>query len=371
MSSSKMNSKGVHLVNGKSNTAETQEWEKLKEEARKFYRISQWSKAIGCYTKAIALNPTAAVLHANRALCQLHLSKFARAREDAENAIKLDPKVVRYYGTLARALQGLKLHLESAEACRAGLEVDPLDQDLLSMLLEAQKLNDATERATKQSRKNGSSDSKRKQDEKPAPPGLESFVPRFLRSPAPSHLTKADLRAILYNLELRAMRGSMAAQKYLRADDVMMDARWNVADGDDSQAVLRNFLAAKKLWDSVPAPAPFLTKLRKIAQDAFDKNPEDAPAIYVLIVTDAVWTGGGDYEPLLPMATACASLQPDEPRFHVTLGEVHVHLNDYGKAVECFDRALKIEWNPDVLFHKGRALLESDNDREATKVWVK
>jgi tetratricopeptide (TPR) repeat protein len=149
-----MDSGEVQLDQG-SDAPATQEWEKLKEDGRKFYQNCQWSKAIKCYTKAIALNPTAAVLYSNRALCQLRLSNFARAKEDAENAIAYDQKVVKYYRTLARALAGLKLHREAADACRAGLHLDPCDEVLLSMLLEVQALNEVDERQRKENPGNG------------------------------------------------------------------------------------------------------------------------------------------------------------------------------------------------------------------------
>ena len=69
-------------------------WIQRKEEGNAHYKKSEWTEAMNCYTKAIRINPKAAVLYSNRALCEIQLKKFQLAREDAEDALELDPKQV-------------------------------------------------------------------------------------------------------------------------------------------------------------------------------------------------------------------------------------------------------------------------------------
>ncbi len=69
-------------------------WIQLKEEGNAHYKKSEWTEAMNCYTKAIRINPKVATLYSNRALCEIQLKKFQLAREDAEDALDLDPKNV-------------------------------------------------------------------------------------------------------------------------------------------------------------------------------------------------------------------------------------------------------------------------------------
>ncbi len=107
------------------------EWESLKEEGNQFYKSSNWTEAMNCYTQALSRDPKQAVLYSNRALCEIQLEMFDLAREDAEDAIELDKKQVKYYRTLSEALYHLKLFPEAVEVAERGLEIDPRDPTLL------------------------------------------------------------------------------------------------------------------------------------------------------------------------------------------------------------------------------------------------
>jgi tetratricopeptide (TPR) repeat protein len=274
-------------LNQGSDTAALQEWEKLEEQGNGFYQDLQWPKAIACYTKAIALNPTAAVLYSNRALCHLQLSEFANARDDAENAIRFDPKVVKFYITLSRALQGLKLHPESAKACKAGLEVDPSNEVLLARLMEAQQQSNAADgeleknlgscRITAQenahrSAKKGSSGFKVPDQKLARKPDQHIFDSSegTTGEPIPNN---DELISALTELAMRAEGGSATARKYLRAFELMQEIVCDVLDGDGgiSPAIMRRYREARKLWYSVPSPNRFLLKLRKGAEEAVKK----------------------------------------------------------------------------------------------------
>jgi tetratricopeptide (TPR) repeat protein len=316
-----------------------QEWEKLKEEGNTLYQDSQWSKAMECYTKAIALNPHAAALYSNRALCQLQLSEFARAREDAESAIRLDSKVVKYYRTLSRALQGLKLQQESAEVCKAGLKLDPCDEVLTSRLMAARQ-----EIATA---------------------AYELQPVHYLCKNPPGTGDPADdtyLKSVFYSLKMREERGSLTARKYLTAVKLMIDAGADASAGGDSGAIFHKFRESKKLWDVIPSEPRIVNKFREIANQALEKNPGDADALHVLVSTDERWIRGAVDDGLLSMAKACVSLQPNVAEFHLTLGHLYMHLNDSKNALNCWTRSLELEWNPEVLFYKACALVKCKDE---------
>jgi len=107
------------------------EWTSLKQEANQLFEKERWEEAMNCYTRAIHLNQQEAALYSNRALCELHLSKFDLAREDIEDAIQLDPKNVKYFRVLSEVLLEMKMHRESLAACLQGLELDPRDEVLI------------------------------------------------------------------------------------------------------------------------------------------------------------------------------------------------------------------------------------------------
>ncbi|PAA81454.1 hypothetical protein BOX15_Mlig016935g1, partial [Macrostomum lignano] len=117
-----------------------EDWEKLKIEGNEHYKNSRWTEAMNCYTGAICINSTQAILYSNRALCEIQLRKFDLAREDAEEAIVLNPKQVKFYRTLSEALCNLQLFEEAVAACKDGLKIDPRDETLLVRSRDCQAL---------------------------------------------------------------------------------------------------------------------------------------------------------------------------------------------------------------------------------------
>ena len=107
----------------------SRDWQLLKEEGNQNYRDMRWTEAMNCYSGAIRVSPRVAVLYSNRALCELKLSKFELAREDAEDAIELDSRQVKFYRILSEALLGLSLFQDAQDVCQKGLEIDPRDEN--------------------------------------------------------------------------------------------------------------------------------------------------------------------------------------------------------------------------------------------------
>ncbi len=116
------------------------DWKKLKADGNKLYEEGKWIEAMDCYTKAISLNSNAAALYSNRALCELQLGKWELAREDAEDAIELDPGPVKYYRTLSQALFNMSLLKNTIDVCIQGLVLDRTDKVLQDRLRASRAL---------------------------------------------------------------------------------------------------------------------------------------------------------------------------------------------------------------------------------------
>ena len=106
-------------------------WTELRDEATAHLENQQWLEAMNCYTKAIRRNLNEASLYCNRAVCEIRLKKFDLAREDAQTALFMDPKNIKFHQTLSEALMGLKMYGEALVACEGGLTLDPRDPALL------------------------------------------------------------------------------------------------------------------------------------------------------------------------------------------------------------------------------------------------
>lgn len=85
-----------------------------KDRGNKLFAAAQYESAIECYSRAIALQPTA-VLYANRAMAQLKLAKYAAADSDCTVAMQLDPGYVKSYHRRGVARRNQKQYLLAAQ----------------------------------------------------------------------------------------------------------------------------------------------------------------------------------------------------------------------------------------------------------------
>ncbi|XP_053628951.1 RNA polymerase II-associated protein 3 isoform X1 [Cherax quadricarinatus] len=79
----------------------------LKEAGNKFYSSGQLDNAIAKYTQGMALDPTNAVLPANRAMAYIKLKKYTAAEADCNKCLKLDAGYIKAY--LRRATSRVNL----------------------------------------------------------------------------------------------------------------------------------------------------------------------------------------------------------------------------------------------------------------------
>jgi tetratricopeptide (TPR) repeat protein len=123
-------SKGDQKLLGEEELLE-RDWEALKQRGNQAFKRDQFTEAMNFYTQALQITSQEAVLFSNRALCELQVGMFDLAREDAEDAIGLQPNEMKYYRILSDALLKLGLEEEALEVCKKGLKVDPREPTLL------------------------------------------------------------------------------------------------------------------------------------------------------------------------------------------------------------------------------------------------
>lgn len=105
------------------------------------FSAGAYEVAVECYTRGMELDPTNALLPANRAMALLKLERYAAAEADCVTAITLDPLYVKAYLRRAAARVGLQrlvaaredyrrvLQLESTNK-QAKVEIERLDKEL-------------------------------------------------------------------------------------------------------------------------------------------------------------------------------------------------------------------------------------------------
>lgn len=110
-------------------------------EGNEYYKQKKFNEAIDCYSRSIALSPTA-VAYANRAMAHLKIRRFPEAEDDCTEALNLDDRFIKAYSrrsTARKELGKLKLSVEDAEFA---LRLEPNNQELKKQYTEAKSLYD-------------------------------------------------------------------------------------------------------------------------------------------------------------------------------------------------------------------------------------
>jgi serine/threonine-protein phosphatase 5 len=101
--------------------------EALKDEGNEFLKRFKYAAAAEKYTEAIELNPTA-IFYSNRAQALIKLESYGLAIQDANEALKLDPKYIKAYyrrGSANYALRKLKAALKDFKTVVTLIPKDP------------------------------------------------------------------------------------------------------------------------------------------------------------------------------------------------------------------------------------------------------
>ena len=66
-----------------------------KERGNQYYRRGDFTEAVRCYTRCVALNPRSVVALSNRAMAYIKLKQHANALKDCDSALRIDPNHVK------------------------------------------------------------------------------------------------------------------------------------------------------------------------------------------------------------------------------------------------------------------------------------
>ncbi|XP_043722979.1 RNA polymerase II-associated protein 3-like [Telopea speciosissima] len=110
-----------------------------KELGNEYFKQKKFKEAIDCYSRSIALSPTA-VAFANRAMACLKMKRFVEAESDCSEALNLDDRYVKAYSRRATARKELGKYKASMEDSEFALRLEPHNQELKKQYNEAKGL---------------------------------------------------------------------------------------------------------------------------------------------------------------------------------------------------------------------------------------
>ncbi|XP_073065942.1 uncharacterized protein [Primulina eburnea] len=110
-----------------------------KELGNEFFKQRKFNEAIDCYSRSIALSPTA-VAYANRAMAFLKIKRFQEAELDCSEALNLDDQYIKAYSRRSTARKELGKLKESLDDAEFALRLDPQNQEIKKQFAEAKSL---------------------------------------------------------------------------------------------------------------------------------------------------------------------------------------------------------------------------------------
>ncbi|CAK9236093.1 unnamed protein product [Sphagnum jensenii] len=109
-----------------------------KDLGNKYFKEGKYVQAIDCYSRSIALQPTA-VAFANRAMALLKIRRYVDAEVDCTEAIELDDHYTKAYSRRGTARKELKKYLASVEDFEFALRLEPENKELRKQYTEAKE----------------------------------------------------------------------------------------------------------------------------------------------------------------------------------------------------------------------------------------
>jgi len=170
---------------------------------------------------------------------------------------------------------------------------------------------------------------------------MASFQPK----PIFQFKNNLEISDLLPQLREKAINGSSTAQNYLISLEMYMEADKLILEKKYEQAfhILRESI---KYND-----APKIFDYEKIEQalELIDKNNIDGKYIKAR-------TLGNDFKGCISFLQRCIKHHSNEADFHHLLGCMYAFSNNYGKALNQFERALELEYRRDWLYEKATAM---------------
>lgn len=110
-----------------------------KELGNEFFKKKKFNEAIDCYSRSIALSPTA-VAYANRAMAYIKIKRFREAENDCTEALDLDDRYIKAYSRRSTARKELGKLKESIDDVEFALRLEPQNQDIKKQYAECKAL---------------------------------------------------------------------------------------------------------------------------------------------------------------------------------------------------------------------------------------
>ncbi|CAH1999721.1 unnamed protein product [Acanthoscelides obtectus] len=108
----------------------------LKDKGNKALAENNTQEAINCYSEAIKLDSSNAVLYSNRSAAYAKANQYELALKDAEKAVELKPDWSKAYSRKGAALSYLGQYDEAISTYEKGLQIDPNNKQLSDGLAE-------------------------------------------------------------------------------------------------------------------------------------------------------------------------------------------------------------------------------------------
>lgn len=110
-----------------------------KELGNEFFKQKKFNEAIDCYSRSIALSPTA-VAYANRAMAYLKIKRFQEAENDCSEALNLDDRYIKAYSRRSTSRKELGKLKESIEDAEFASRLEPQNQEIKKQYGEVKAL---------------------------------------------------------------------------------------------------------------------------------------------------------------------------------------------------------------------------------------
>ncbi|KAG0621344.1 hypothetical protein M758_3G012800 [Ceratodon purpureus] len=110
-----------------------------KDLGNEYFKEGKYVKAIECYSRSIALQPTA-VAFANRAMALLKIRRYADAEVDCTEAIALDDRYTKAYSRRGTARKELQKYFMAVEDFEFALRLEPENKELKKQYNEAREI---------------------------------------------------------------------------------------------------------------------------------------------------------------------------------------------------------------------------------------
>lgn len=123
-----------------------QKAENFKMEGNGHMKNQDYTSAIECYNKAIAIDPKTAVYYCNRAAAQTGREAYDMALTDCQKALEIDSKYSKAYSRMGLTYSKMEIFDEAVKCYEKALEIDPENEGYKKNLgLAKEKLQAATQ----------------------------------------------------------------------------------------------------------------------------------------------------------------------------------------------------------------------------------